>query len=261
MARKLEVKRSATLIILLCSQVLSFAAAKPTESGVPSGWTALQYDNYGNDLLNKGKYAESRKYFDAAIRLEPDRWTAYENRATAFRMEGNWSAAIKDFNETIRLQPAFVAASWQRALTYVLMGNYPAAMRDLDAVAKVAFQVGNASQLAMILNERAWLRATCQNASIRDGKRAVEDAKKACDLVKWERGQYIDTLAAACAEAGDFDAAVRYQEQAMAVKKTETPIPKNKMGKTFAATNSEQGYTHRLELYKHHQPLRETPKE
>src|SRR4029077_17432820 len=115
---------------------------------------------YGNDLLNKGKYAESRKYFDAAIRLEPNRWTAYENRGTAFRMEGNWPAAIKDFNETIRLQPAFVEASWQRALTYVLMRNYTAAIRDLDAIAKVSYQVGNEIEMAMALNERAWLRAT-----------------------------------------------------------------------------------------------------
>jgi tetratricopeptide (TPR) repeat protein len=81
------------------------------ETGVPAGWSALQYDNYGNDLLNKQKYAESRKYFDAAIRIEPSRWTAYYNRATAFRMEKNWKAAINDLNETIRLQPAFFMAS------------------------------------------------------------------------------------------------------------------------------------------------------
>ena len=150
--------------------IVSQLGLSAAETGVPNGWSALQYDNYGNDLLNKKRYAESRKYFDAAIRLEPSRWTAYENRATAFRMEHNWSAAIKDFNETIRLQPAFFAATWQRALTYELMGNYAAALRDFDALAKVTFQVGNADEMAMTLNARAWLRRPAQTLLFETGK-------------------------------------------------------------------------------------------
>ena len=88
------------IAILFVVPQFTLSAADP---GVPAGWSALQYDNYGNDLLNKQKYAESRKYFDAAIRIEPSRWTAYYNRAVAFRMERNWKAAINDLNQTIRL--------------------------------------------------------------------------------------------------------------------------------------------------------------
>jgi len=136
------------LSILLCSRVLLPAAPKSSDSGVPAGWSALQYDNYGNDLLNKRKPVESRKYFDAAIRIEPSRWTAYYNRAVAFRLEKNWKAAINDLNETIRLQPAFFQASWDRALTYEAMGDYTTAIKELNALAKVTYQVGNPYEMA-----------------------------------------------------------------------------------------------------------------
>lgn len=253
--------------LLLITPLRTLSAA---ETGVPAGWSALQYDNQGNDLLNKHKPVEARKYFDAAIRIEPSRWTAYYNRATAFRLEKNWKAAINDLNETIRLQPAFFQASWDRALTYEAMGDYTAAIKDLNALTKVTYQVGNPYEMALTLNQRAWIRATCSNASFRDGKAAVEDAKKACDLVKWKRAQYIDTLAGACAEAGDFDSAVRYEQQAIdlnrsgkdeTIQKTGDPVG-DKVAVMMAnkAQQSLPGYFKRLELYKQHRPYRDVSK-
>lgn len=262
--------RSVPLIlsILLCSRVLLPAAPTVSDSGVPAGWSALQYDNFGNDLLNQRKPVEARKYFDAAIRIEPSRWTAHYNRATACRLEKNWKAAISDLNETIRLQPAFFQASWDRALTYESMGDYTAAIKDLNALAKVTYQMGNPYEMALTLNQRGWIRATCSNASFRDGKAAVEDAKKACDLVQWKRAQYIDSLAAAYAEAGDFDSAVRYQQQAIdlnrsgedeTIQKTGDPVG-DKVAVMMAnkAQQSLPGYVKRLDLYKQHHPYRDT---
>ena len=57
--------------------------------------------------------------------------------------------------------------------------------------------------------------------AIRNAQLALADAKRACELSKWKHANYIDTLAAACAEAGDFSSAVRYEEQAIIVNKSE----------------------------------------
>src|SRR5262249_19208480 len=60
----------------------------------------------------------------------------------------------------------------------------------------------------------AWLWATGPDG-VRDGKRAVEAATRACELTDWKENEFLDTLAAAYAEVGDFDKAVEYQKKAV----------------------------------------------
>ena len=63
----------------------------------------------------------------------------------------------------------------------------------------------------------AWLLATCPHDKDRDGKRAVEYATTACQQTDWNDPLCLDTLAAAYAEAGRFDEAVRFQTCALEV--------------------------------------------
>jgi tetratricopeptide (TPR) repeat protein len=240
--------------------------------GVPTGWKARDYDERGFKLLNKGDYETAKRYFTAAIRLEPDRYSAYYNRAMTFYEQKNWAAALQDLNSTIHCKPSFLRASLVRAGVNEHLRNYNAALRDLNIIADLALKVGNYGEYCDTLNARAWLRATCPDASIRNGQLAIADAKKACELDKWKYAAEIDSLAAAYAEAGDFDSAVRYQEQAITVHKSEPERTSKKMAelkynkilaKRIADEMVEQvkksspGYAQRLELYKQHRPYRE----
>ena len=63
----------------------------------------------------------------------------------------------------------------------------------------------------------AWLRATSSDAQYRDGKLAVESARRACELTDWHNPGELEVLAAAHAEASDFESAVKWQEKAMAL--------------------------------------------
>lgn len=96
---------------------------------------------------------------------------------------------------------------------------------------------------ASTLDASARRSATSTDERYLNGERAVEAATQACELTEWKIAGSIDTLAAAYAEAGDFDAAIKWQTKA---------IELGNAGPTLKC-EAEQ----RLELYRDHKPCRE----
>jgi hypothetical protein len=91
-------------------------------------------------------------------------------------------------------------------------------------------------------NLLAWIEATAVDSSLRDGKEAVSLATKACELTHWQEANWVDTLAAAYAESGDFQRAAQYQEQALRGR-----VPESE----------QNAMRERLALYKQSQPYHE----
>ena len=95
-------------------------------------------------------------------------------------------------------------------------------------------------------NDFAWMLATSTDASLRNGLLAVTFAEKAVTATRRSDASFLDTLAAAYAEAGDFEKAVAIQNEAITLLKDAA---------------SKQDYTSRLRLYEAKTPYRETEKE
>jgi Flp pilus assembly protein TadD len=67
------------------------------------------------------------------------------------------------------------------------------------------------------LNDLAWILATAPDDRLRNGAEAVTLAERACHVSDFEEAQFIGTLAAAYAEAGRFENAIRAGEKAKAM--------------------------------------------
>jgi tetratricopeptide (TPR) repeat protein len=163
----------------------------------------------GTVRLDAGKYQQAIEDLTAALDIQANEPTALVQRAHAYEGLKKYKEAIADLDEAIRLQPKTAAPRASRGFIRFLTKNYDGAVEDFQAAMKLDAQDATAP------NGYAWLLATCPEEKYRDGKKAVELAKQACDLTKYKEAGCIDTLAAAQAEAGNFDEAVRLQGQAI----------------------------------------------
>lgn len=189
----------------------------------------------------RGDYVRAIVSFNSALlqALTPDRQAVvYCNRGGAYALGGEMNRAISDWDEAIRLSPTLADAYNNRATAYYQKSEYKKALADYQQAATLVPALG--------LNGLAWVLATCPDASVRDGKRAVEIAGKSCDLSDWKDWRFIDTLAAAYAEAGDFERAIDYAKRAG-----------NMPGMTDAQRDEVRRH---LETFEKKTPFREEPK-
>jgi len=167
----------------------------------------------GLGLEEEGNLRQAAVRYRMSIAINPANWVPHFRLADCLWEEGcrrearaEYETAIshgRDFNDEIE--------DTDLAIALARLGRYQETVGRLEA----ALRVNPYSTKAM--NALAWLLATCPDAGIRDGTRAVELAKRACDMTGNTEALSISTLAAADAEAGHFDEAIAAGREAIAL--------------------------------------------
>jgi len=174
----------------------------------PAAWANEEdHFNIGLELIGQQRYDEAIKAFSTAIEIIPQDYQAYNYRGAARALKGDYDGAIADYNKAIEIRPRYAEAYNNRGFARTQRGDLPNAIDDYDRALEINPFFVDA------YNNKAWLLATCANQRFRNGEQAVRLAQKAVEL-KADIST-LDTLAAAYAAAGNFDAAVDTQKKAI----------------------------------------------
>lgn len=200
---------------------------------------ALIHDSVGNVLARKGRLDEAIVHLRQAIDVQPDYPDAHYNLGTALFQKGDLDGAIAQWRITLSIHPYDAGA-------HTSLGN---ALVQKGLLGEAADHYEKALQSEpdsiLPLNNLAWVMSTGPDDSLRNNDIAVELATKANQLSKENNPVFIRTLAAAYAQAGQFEKAIetarRASEQA------------NAQGVRDLALQIQED----VDLYRHRTPLRD----
>jgi tetratricopeptide (TPR) repeat protein len=202
------------------------------------------YVNWSNAAKRLNKTDLAGRLLQAALELDPNNALAHFNLATLQLERGDLDSAEYSAKRALELDPYLIPAISVIGRLEMSRGNQEAAIemmrravqvdpKSFEAVSELAMSLMNAGYLdeavmalerslqiqpahAPAANNLAWLLATGPD-EIRNGDRAVELALQVCVAVEFQNADFLDTLAAAYAEAGDFPLAEKYAQEALKI--------------------------------------------
>ena len=203
---------------------------------------AEAHNNLGVALAQTGRFDEAIVHYRKALELNPEYIEVHNNIGTVLLQKGRLDEAIAHFQQVLEVNPDSAEAHYNLGDTYYYsQGRIPEAVAQWRAGLRV-----DPNRLP-VLNETAWVLATCAEASVRNGAEAVELAGRAVRLSGGRDPAILDTLAAGYAELGRFSDAVATARRALAVA---TEQNNQRLGEAIKA---------RIAAYAAKTPFRETP--
>lgn len=152
-------------------------------------------------------WRDARALAERSVAVTSDNYVMHYNLALVLQEEGDLAGARQHYERAIEIDPSQAGFHDNLATVLVALGEPDEAVRHYRAAIRLGSKGTGAA------NNLAWLRATHPDPSVRDGAEAVRLAELALGSTDAPEAQILDTLAAAQAEVGDFQAAVATSER------------------------------------------------
>ena len=227
----------------------------------PKNWKALH--NRGVSQALAGQLDDALKDFSRVVELKPDYANAWFNRGEVRADRGEHEQAVADYTQAIRLKPEDLDAHVRRGQAYLQLQKLREALADYDRAVQLApdeaeplldrgdlhrslgqWQLAAEDyRRAVALDHRssrayqraAWILATCPVDRYRNVDLAVQAAEKALELDGEQDVKYLDTVAAAYANAGQFDKACETLARAIDTSPADAETFRTRLGVVPAA--------------------------
>ncbi|MCX8092454.1 MAG: tetratricopeptide repeat protein, partial [Verrucomicrobiae bacterium] len=193
----------------------------------------------GNLRLQRGQFAEAAEHFQMALRVRPHDAEAHNRLGIALARQGRPHDALTHFRRALELGADPVQTHHNLGNAFSMQGRLAEAIAEYRTVVRL-----NPNHLEA-LNNLAWYLATARDATLRDGAEAVRLAEHGVELTGGNDPNLLGVLAAAYAEAGQFEQAVQTARRALALAEA---------GADPALANQLRA---RIQLYESRQPYRE----
>ncbi len=250
-------------------QELAEADFRAAVENNPKNWRALH--NRGVSYAQAGSFAEAFDDFNLVTRLNPKYPKAYLNRATLFVQANDLQSALTDYQKAFELDSTLSKARLGMARIQHMLGQWDEALAHFDAaietdpanaeilcsrgdlladmgqyhkaLAAYAHTVEVNPEFAHAYRNGSWLLSTCPEREFRDAENALMGAQRALKFDYGDRHVALDTLAAAQANAGQFQQAIETLNEALAI----------------APNQAKTDYHQRMRLYEQNTPFRTEP--
>lgn len=184
-------------------------AAREFSRALESQPSSRDHNNLGVALQKQGRPDEAIEHYRSAIALTPDYAEALNNLGSALAEVGRSAEAIPYVEQALSLDPTLSGAHLNLGTLLLADGRGERAVAAFQRGLSEAR--GGTTQIALRL---AWVLATWPEPRVRNGSEALELALDLCAATRYGNPAALDALAAAYAEVGDFDRAVKVVSQA-----------------------------------------------
>jgi tetratricopeptide (TPR) repeat protein len=165
-------------------------------------------------------YGEAIGHLQELLEQQPDSAEIKLQMATIYEADRRPRKAIELYSDVVAADAENWMAFRRRGDAYLSTAQQPKAIADYEAA--MALHPDDPG----ILNNLAWVLSTSPHDELRNGRRANEIAKKACELTQYKAAHILSTLAASYAEQGNFEEAIKWSTKAVELDGDEPQLAK-----------------------------------